>query len=57
MFFLSYATSVLLFASFILVSVMFAGLLEVALVIGACGAILLTFFDCSNTYCNWVVIV
>jgi len=33
-------------------SVMFAGLLEVALVIGACGAILLTSCNWGDTYHN-----
>ena len=44
MFFLSHATLLLLLASFMLVFVMFAGLLEVILVVSACGAILLTYF-------------
>jgi len=43
MFSLSHLTSVLLLALAILVSVTSAGLLEVALVVGACGAILLAF--------------
>jgi len=41
--------SVLLLASIMLVSVMFAGLLEVALVVGTYRAILLAFF-------NWVIL-
>jgi len=52
MFFLSYVTLLLLLASSMLVSVMFAGLLEVALVVSACGAILLAFLDWSDTYYN-----
>jgi len=49
--------SLLLLVSFMLVSVMFVGLLKVALVVGACSAILLTSLVWGDTYCNWVVIV
>jgi len=48
MFSLSHLVSILVIVSAILVSVMSAGLLEVALVIGAYKAILLVFF-------NWVI--
>jgi len=46
-----------LFMSAMLVSVTSACLLEVALVVDACGAILLAFLDWGDTYCNLVVIV
>ena len=46
-----------LLVSAMLVSVLPTGLLEVALVINACGAILLAFLDWGDTYCNQVVIV
>ena len=46
-----------LLVSAILVSVLSAGLLKVALVVDACGAILLAFLDWGDTYCNQVVIV
>jgi len=52
MFSLSYAILLLLLAFSMLVSVMFAGLLEVALVVGAYSAILLTFLNWGDTYCN-----
>jgi len=45
MFSLSHLVSALVIASAILVSVMSAGLLEVALVVGAYSAILLAFLD------------
>jgi len=51
MFSLSYLVS-MLFVSTMLVSVMFAGLLEVASVVNACGAILLAFLDWGDTYHN-----
>ena len=54
---LSYATSVLLFMFSMLVSVMFAGLLDVALVISAYSAILLISLVWGDIYCNQVVIV
>ena len=38
--------------STMLVSVMFAGLLGVALVVNTCGAILLAFLDWGDTYHN-----
>ena len=44
--------SVLVVVSAILVSVMSAGLLEVASVVDACGAILLAFCDWVIFYCN-----
>ena len=52
MFFLSHSVSALVIASAILVSVLFAGLLEVALVVGAHGAILLAFLDWVIPYYN-----
>jgi len=50
MFSLSHLVSTLVIVSAILVSVLPAGLLEVALVVGACGAILLAFLD-------WVIFI
>jgi len=53
MFSLSHDTSVLLLISVMLVSVMLAGLLEVAsAVIVVYGAILLTFVTWGDTYCD-----
>ena len=49
--------SVLLFVSAILVSVSPTGLLEVASVVGACGAILLAFLDWVILTITLVVIV
>jgi len=57
MFFLSHAMSPLLLVFFMLVSVMFAGLLEVTFVVDACGAILLTSLVWGDTYCDLVMIV
>jgi len=51
MFSLSHFVSALL-VSAMLVSVMSAGLLEVALVVNACGAILLAVLDWGDTYYN-----
>jgi len=53
MFSLSHLTSALLLILVMLVSVMSAGLLEVALVISACGAILLAFLNWVIFYCNF----
>jgi len=57
MFSLSHLTSVLLLTSAMLVSVMSASLLEIALVVGACGAILLAFLDWVIFTVTLVVIV
>ena len=51
MFSLSYLVSALLMSA-MLVSVLFAGLLKVALVVNAYGAILLAFLDWVIPYCN-----
>ena len=52
MFSLSHLVSTLVVASSMLVSVTFAGLLEVTLVVGAHRAILLAFLDWVILYCN-----
>ena len=52
MFSLSYSVSALVIVSAILVSVLPAGLLKVALVVNAYGAILLAFLDWVILYCN-----
>ena len=57
MFSLSHSVSTLLFVSAILVSVTFACLLEVALVVGAYRAILLAFLDWVILTVTLVVIV
>jgi len=57
MFSLSHLVSALLLASAILVSVTFAGLLEVALVVDVHGAILLAFLDWVILTITLVVIV
>ena len=57
MFSLSHLVSVLLLTSVILVSVWFTGLLEVALVVDAYGAILLAFLDWVILTVTLVVIV
>ena len=53
MFSLSHSVSALVVTFFILVSVTFAGLLKVASVVSAHGAILLAFLDWMIFYCNY----